>query len=275
MALWASYVDFVSLGNHAQAIIHAASVVSSQRNIKIPVTVVMASNAAKEKLEKVKAMGARIIISSSKDLNDCRTKASLLQQLTGAYVIGPADHPDVILGQGTVGLEASDQLEKKSEGPLDAIVAPSGGGGLLAGLGIYYQDSKTEVLGAEPAVGGPCLTESIRIGRRIESDGSIPTIADGLRSAIGKYTWTILRDPRYVKRVFTASESQIKNALLDISITTGLLVEPSAAVPVACLLYNSQFAEMIRQGRSSYRIGVVLSGGNTTKSQSPQTCSHL
>ena len=150
---------------------------------------------------------------------------------------------------------------------MDAILAPSGGGGLLAGLGIYYQGSKTDVFGTEPAVGGPCLMESIRIGRRIESDGSISTIADGLRSAIGKYTWTILRDPCYVKRVFTVSESQIKNALLEISSTTGLLVEPSAAVPIACLLYNSEFAEMIRQGRTSYTVGVVLSGGNTTKAK--------
>ena len=267
MTLWASCVDSLSVGNHAQAIIHAASVVSSQKNIRIPLTIVMACNAAKEKLEAVKALGARVIILSSKELNDCRTKTSQLQQLTGGYIIGPSDHPDVILGQGTVGLEASDQLEKRSEGPLDAIVAPSGGGGLLAGLGIYYQRSKTDVFGTEPAVGGPCLMESIRIGRRIESDGSIFTMADGLRSAIGEYTWTILRDPCYVKQVFTVSESQIKNALLDISITTGLLVEPSAAVPVACLLYNPEFAEVFRQGRASYRVGVVLSGGNTTKSK--------
>ena len=267
MTLWASCVDTLSVGNHAQAIIHAASVVSSQRGIRIPLTIVMACNAAKEKLEAVKALGARIIISNSKHLNDCRRMTSQLQQLTGGYIIGPSDHPDVILGQGTVGLEASDQLEKRFDGSLDAIVAPSGGGGLLAGLGIYYQGSKTDVFGTEPAVGGPCLMESIRIGRRIENDGSIFTIADGLRSAIGEYTWTILRDPCYVKQVFTASESQIKNALLDILITTGLLVEPSAAVPVACLLYNPQFAEMFRQGRVSYMVGVVLSGGNTPKSK--------
>ena len=76
MALWASYIDSLSVGNHAQAIIHAASVVSSQRNIKIPVTIVMACSAAREKLEAVKALGARITILSSSDLNDCRTKIS-------------------------------------------------------------------------------------------------------------------------------------------------------------------------------------------------------
>lgn len=210
------------------------------------------------------------MISESKSLQDCKEQASELQQKIGACLISPSDHPDVILGHGTVALEASDQLEEMGEGSFDAFIVPCGGGGLLTGSAIFYKDSETKVFGTEPELGGSYLAKSIRIGKRIERDWSFSTIADGLRSPIGANNWRILRDQCYVEGAFTVSESQIRSALFQISVMTGMIVEPSPAVPIACLLYNSQIMEIIGQRRRRYTVGIVLSGGNTTKTKFSQ-----
>lgn len=91
------------------------------------------------------------------------------------------------------------------------------------------------------------------------------TIADGLGSPIGINTWEIVRNLHYVQESFTVSETQISLASVEILERHGLVVEPSAAVPLACIFYSNIFLEHIRQQAAPQSIDVIITGGNTTK----------
>jgi threonine dehydratase/serine racemase len=232
-----------SSGNHAQALALAA------RLRRIPAHIVMPRNASAVKRRAVEEYGGRVILCEP-TLAAREETAAAVQKETGATLIPPYDHPDVIAGQGTVALELLEQVPE-----LDAIVAPVGGGGLVSGVCLAGHGLKPSlrVFAAEPA-GADDAARSKAAGRLIPQTGP-KTIADGLLTSLGELTWPIIRDQ--VERVVTVGEDEIVAAMRLAWERAKLLIEPSAAVAVAAVL-----CEQFRSLEGLKRVGVVLSGGN-------------
>jgi threonine dehydratase/serine racemase len=232
-----------SSGNHAQALALAAST----RGIKAHV--VMPHSAPAVKRRATEGYGAQIY-TCEPTLQAREALAAEVMDRTGATLIPPYDHPDIIAGQGTIALELMEQADR-----LDAIVAPVGGGGMVSGICIAAKgtDPRIRIIAAEPA-GADDAARSMAAGRLIPQ-AAPDTIADGLLTSLGKLTWPIIRD--HVERVITVTDGQIITAMRLVWERMKIIIEPSAAVAVAAALGRELTAlEGIR------RVGVVLSGGN-------------
>jgi threonine dehydratase len=154
-----------------------------------------------------------------------------------------------------------------SHGALDAIVVPSGGGGLLVGAAAVCKPQGVIVYGAEPESGGPGLQSARQRGRRTTHFESPSTIADGLRSLTGESNWEIVKERENVEDVFTVTEQHIKEALRLAIEELGFIIEPSAAVPLAVALFNTEFQRRIAMKRRHVRVGIVLTGGNISEKE--------
>lgn len=230
-----------SSGNHAQALALAA------RRRGIAAYVVMPHTAAAVKRRAVVEYGARVI-DCAPTLAAREAAAAALVAETGATLIPPFDHGDIIAGQGTAALELLAQV-----GGLDTLVAPVGGGGLVSGtcLAAHGLDPRLRVIAAEPA-GADDAARSFAAGHRV-APGEAHTIADGLRTGLGTLTWPVIRD--HVAAVVTVGEDEIRAALRLLWERTKLLVEPSSAVALAAVLSPAFPA-------AAQRVGIILSGGN-------------
>jgi len=234
-----------SSGNHAQALALAARVRG------ILAHVVMPRNASPVKQAAVRGYGGRVVLCEP-NLEARETTASRIVDETGATLIPPFEHPDVIAGQGTVALELLEECPA-----LDAVLAPVGGGGLLSGFAVAARglDPAIRVFGAEP-LGADDAARSKAAGTWIPQTGP-NTIADGLLTSLGQLTWPIIRDQ--VERIFTVTEEQIISAMRLVWERMKVVIEPSAAVGVAVIL-----SEEFRRLEGLQRVGVVLCGGNVT-----------
>ena len=232
-----------SSGNHAQALALAA------RMRGIPAHVVMPSNASPVKRRAVEEYGGRIILCEP-NLAARETTAAAVLAETGATLLPPYNHPDIIAGQGTAALEMLSEVAE-----LDALVAPVGGGGLISGLCIAAKALKPgiRIFAAEPA-GADDAARSKAAGTLLPQTGP-KTIADGLLTSLGELTWPLVRDE--VERVVTVSEEAIVAAMRLAWERAKLLIEPSSAVAVAAVL-----SDEFRALDGLERVGVVLSGGN-------------
>ena len=239
-----------SSGNHAQA------VALSARLKNCPAYVIMPTNAPAPKIDAVREYGAEVFF--------CPPKTSAREQLTGevqrntgATFIPPYDHPSVISGQGTIGLELLKQIDK-----LDAIVAPIGGGGLISGVATAVKalQPKIQVFGAEP-LGADDAARSLSTGRLIPQEAP-NTIADGLLTSLGAFTWPIIQ--QQVDDIITVSEEQIIDSMRLVWERMKQLIEPSAAVAVAALM-----TPQAREQLKGARVAVILSGGNTNLKKLP------
>ena len=239
-----------SSGNHGAALAYAA-----QRR-GIAAWIVMPSNSAKVKIENVRRLGATIRYSGP----DAASRAAVCAEVereTGATMIHPFDHADVIAGQGTAALELLEDVPD-----LEAVIAPVGGGGLLSGTAIAAKGMKpaVRVFGAEPAHAGDA-TLAFRSGK-VEPlpSGLSPTIADGLRTPLAPRTLAAIR--AHVDGVESCSEEAIVRAMRMTFERAKLVIEPSAAVPLACLLER-------RFPVSGLRVGIIVSGGNVDLDRLP------
>jgi threonine dehydratase len=232
-----------SSGNHAGALALAAQLRG------IPAHVVMPRNASPVKRRAVEEYGGRVVECEPTLAAREATAAAVLSE-TGGGLVPPYDHPDVIAGQGTAALELLEQVPG-----LDALVAPVGGGGLVAGLCIAGKGvvPALRVFAAEPA-GADDAARSRAAGMLVPQTGP-RTIADGLLTSLGERTWPVLRDQ--VEKVVTVTEEEIVAAMRLAWERAKLLIEPSAAVAVAAVL-SPEFRAL----RGLERVGVVLSGGN-------------
>jgi threonine dehydratase/serine racemase len=239
-----------SSGNHAQALALAAQLRG------IPAHVVMPRDASAVKRRAVEGYGGRVIECEPTLAAREVTAAAVLTE-TGGTLVPPYNHPNVIAGQGTVALELLEQIAG-----LDAIVAPVGGGGLLAGICVAAKgiQPSLRVIGAEPA-GADDAARSKAVGTLIPQTAP-RTVADGLRTSLGDLTWPIIREE--VERVVTVSEEAIVSAMWLAWERAKLLIEPSAAVAVAAVL-----SEEFRALEAINRVGVVLSGGNVSLDSLP------
>lgn len=232
-----------SSGNHAQAIALSAKLRG------VPAHIVMPSNAPGIKKRAVAGYGANII-ECEPTLPAREATAARVQEETGAVMIPPYNHPDIIAGQGTAALELLEQ-----EPDLDAIVVPIGGGGLMSGTCIAARAVAPDVrlFGAEPA-GADDAAQSLAAGRIIPQTDP-RTIADGLLTSLGDLTFAIIHD--HVETIVTVGEDEIIAAMRIAWERAKLLIEPSAAVGLAAVL-----SESFRALGGIERVGVILSGGN-------------
>jgi threonine dehydratase len=230
-----------SSGNHAAALARAAGLRG------IPAHIVMPASAPPVKRAAVAGYGAQIT-ECEPTLEARETTLARVQARTGATFIHPYDDPRVIAGQGTAALELLDEVDG-----LDALVVPVGGGGLASGTVTAAAGWRfgVEVWGAEPE-GADDAFRSLRDGRRYPSVRP-DTIADGLLTALSDRTFRILY--RGLTGILTVDDDAIVRAMRLIWQRAKLVVEPSAAVPLAAVLeHPTHFA-----GRS---VGLILSGGN-------------
>jgi threonine dehydratase len=239
-----------SSGNHAQALALAAKLRG------IPAHIVMPSNATPAKRRAVEGYGANVI-ECEPTLIAREVMVAKVQERTGAVLISPFNHRDVIAGQGTVALEMLDEIPD-----LDAIVAPIGGGGLMAGVTIASKALKPtiRVFAAEP-LGADDAARSKATGALVPQT-SPQTIADGLLTSMGDLTWPVVRDQ--VEAVVTVKEEEIVQAMRVTWERAKLLIEPSSAVAVAAVL-TPGFSAM----PALKKVGIVLSGGNVNLDHLP------
>jgi threonine dehydratase len=230
-----------SSGNHAQALARAGQLLG------VPVCIVMPRTAPAVKRAATEGYGATIVPCEPTLASREATVAELVAK-HGYEVIHPFDDWRVIAGQGTAALELLEQA-----GPLDLVLTPVGGGGLLAGtaLAIKGLTTETRVIGAEPAAADDAK-RSLQAGEILPS-GDPKTIADGLRTSLGARPFSVLR--RLVDDIVTASEAEILDAMRFVCERMKLVIEPSAAVPVAPVLNRTLDV-------TGLRVGVILSGGN-------------
>lgn len=204
---------------------------------------------------------------------------------TGAILVPPYDHEDIMVGQGTCAFEMEEQFQQlqgsSSSSPsgsakksLDLVLAPLGGGGLLSGICIYFSDNpKTRVFGCEPSYqacdDGKRGLEA-NPPSRITSVKSL-TIADGLRTPVGEKPWKIFTSgssikKKYLEGVRSVSEDEIKQAMRLLLERAKVVVEPSSCVTLAALLFDEEFRRWIvkEQGEEVWDVGLILTGGNTT-----------
>jgi threonine dehydratase len=196
---------------------------------------------------------------------------------TGATLIPPYDFVDVILGQGTMALETTQQVDdlirqEKELGVhadgrgLDAVITPCGGGGMLSGNALALHGTGIEVFGAEPSFqGADDARRGVASGSRITTVKTL-TIADGLRTPLGVHNYSIISNPSYISGLYSVTEENIKDAMRLVLERMKCFVEPSAVVGLASILYNEDFRGLIERegGEEGWNIGVVFSGGNTT-----------
>ncbi|MCX7047199.1 MAG: pyridoxal-phosphate dependent enzyme [Candidatus Sumerlaeota bacterium] len=237
-----------SSGNHAQALALAA------RLRGIPAYIVMPNNAPAVKKAAVEGYGGKITFCqptlAARELAQEQVIAD-----TGATVVHSYNDYRVIAGQGTAALELLEEVQY-----LDVILAPVGGGGLLSGTAIAATELSfhIRVIGAEPA-GADDACRSLAAGVILPSENP-RTIADGLLTSLGNMTFPIIQ--KRVERVVTVSEDAIVAAMRLIWERAKLIIEPSAAVPVAALMEQA----LVPAGT---RAGIILSGGNVDLDKLP------
>lgn len=232
-----------SSGNHAQAVALAA------RELGIPAVIVMPHDAPELKVAATQGYGAEVV-RYDRYTEDREAIGAAIAQERGMTVVPPYDHPHVIAGQGTA---VKELLE--DSGPMDVVVTPLGGGGLLSGsiLAAGALAPEARVYGVEPEAGDDAR-RSLAEGR-IVSIETPRTIADGAQTLhLGELTFPILRDG--VTGIVTAGDEQLVEAMAVVASTLKQVVEPTSVLGLAALL-SGAIPDVA--GR---RVGVVLSGGN-------------
>jgi threonine dehydratase len=237
-----------SSGNHAQALARAAHIRGCKAYIVMPET------AARVKVEAVKGYGGEIFFCKPTLASREETLKEIVER-TGATEIHPYNDYRVIAGQAT----AARELFKKT-GPLDVIMAPVGGGGLLSGTALTtaYLHPNTRVIAAEPAHADDAFRSFT--SRTLVPSINPQTIADGLLTSLGSLTFPIILD--HVHRIITVSEEAIIQAMLLTWERMKIIIEPSSAVPLAAVMENQDDF----RGKT---IGIIISGGNVSFDKLP------
>lgn len=231
-----------SSGNHAQAVAHAAQLAG------VPAVIVIDDTAPALKIDATKALGAEV---RTVPLAQRAAVAQELADERGATLIPPFDHPGVIAGQGTIGLEILADLPDA-----DVVLIPVSGGGLAAGIGVAIKALRPEtaVFGVEPELAGDAQA-SLAAGHLVHwpVENRVRTIADGLRAEPSELTFAHLQ--RVLDGIVTVSEQEIRTAVGLIAKRARLVAEPAGAVATAAALFRT--AEL-PQGKTV----AVVSGGN-------------
>ena len=242
----AAGVVAASAGNHAQGVALAASKLGIKAKIVMPVTTPLI------KVEAVRALGAKVVLSGD-SFDEAAVRAAALVEAEGLTFIHPFDDPDVIAGQGTVAVE----LVRQASRPLDYIFVCCGGGGLLAGMATYlrYVWPQTKIIGVQPE-DAACVQAALHKGRRVTLR-EVGLFADGCAVAqVGKETFRLIRES--VDNVMTVSTDEICAAVKDIFEDTRAIAEPAGALAVAGM---KKYA--LQHRISGATMAATVSGANT------------
>lgn len=275
-----------SSGNHAQALALAA------RESGIKAYIVMPDISIPQKIAATKGYGANVIHSGSTSVEREAVANKVIAE-TGARLVPPYDHPDIMLGQGTMGLELQQQVvdlmtaadgeprfraaatgrdnagpgrpgSAKAEPGLDAIMTPCGGGGMLSGVALSCEGTGIRVFGAEPSYqGADDGKRGYEAGERVPAVKTL-TIADGLRTPVGEHPWGVIYERRLVAGMYSVTEDEIRAAMRLVLERFKMVVEPSGCVPLAVALFDEDFRGMVEReaGEDGWDLGLVFSGGN-------------
>lgn len=237
-----------SSGNHAQAVAKCAQMYG------IPAYIVMPQNAPKVKRKAVQGYGA-IIYPCNPEIEDRERTLAEVQSKTGAHFIHPYNDHRVITGQGTAAKELLEDFPQ-----LDVVLTPVGGGGLLSGTGLIaqYLSPKTKVYGAEPKNVDDAF-RSFHSGQ-LEKNTTIDTLADGLLTNLGDKTLPIILNT--VDAILTVEEQSIVDAMRLVWERMKIIIEPSAAVPLAAVRSHPHLFQ-------NQSVGIILSGGNVDLANLP------
>ena len=230
-----------SAGNHAQGVALAA------RMLGIRATVFMPQGATIPKVEATKGYGAEVEFAGS-SIDEALVEARAFSDRTGAILIHPFDHQDIVAGQGTLGLEI---LEKIPD--VKTVVVCTGGGGLLAGVALAIKSLNPEVtvIGVQ-AEGAAAYPASLAVGSPQKLD-NMSTMADGIAVGLpGAIPFEIVKE--HVDEIMTVSEDQLSSAALLLLERAKMVVEPAGAAATA--------AVMAWPKKFEAPVAVVLSGGN-------------
>jgi threonine dehydratase len=231
----------ISAGNHAQAVAYAAAAEG------IRCTVVMPAAAVQSKVAATRAFGAEVVLHGTP--REAFERFGVLQREEGLVPVHPFDDPDVIAGQGTVGLEIAEDVPDVS-----LVLVPIGGGGLISGIATALRGlgAQTRIVGIEP-VGSTAMRSALDAGRPVALD-RLDSIADGLGApSVSVRTLQIVQ--RLVDDVVLVTDVEIIQAMRFLLERSKLLVEPAGAAGLAAVLN----AHVLHRGGP---IVVVLSGGN-------------
>ena len=241
-----------SSGNHAQAVARVAKLFG------IPATIVMPSTATAAKLEATRGCGAEVLFyDRTPDGGPGEGREALAERIVaerGMTLVPPFNHPDILAGQGTAAFELIEDT-----GPLDLLLAPCGGGGLLSGsaLAARHLSPECRVFGVEPEAGDDgCRSFKSGWLERVEPRF---TIADGARTpSLGDLTFPIIR--REVAGMTSVPDAELIAAMRFVWERMKLIVEPTGVLGLAALLAG-------RVPCAGKRVGVILSGGNVDPAQ--------
>ncbi|TWH18231.1 threonine ammonia-lyase [Prauserella rugosa] len=239
------HVVAYSSGNHAQAMAYAA------RQLGAPAHIVMPEGTPQVKVDGTRRYGAEVVLVP---LAERESTAYRLVDELGAVLVPPFDHPDIIAGQGTAGLEIGEDLPD-----VELVLVPVSGGGLASGVGTAVKAlcPNATVIGVEPELAADAA-DSLRAGHIVEwpAQDRARTIADGLRAQPSELTFAHLQ--AVLDDIVTVSDDEIREAMRVLATGSRLIAEPSGAVPLAAYLYR---ADDLPRGRTV----VVLSGGNVDR----------
>jgi threonine dehydratase len=229
-----------SSGNHAQAVAYAAAVFG------IPAHLVMPEETPRLKVDATRAHGAEVVLCGAGQRE--QVAAEVVEE-TGGVLVPPFDHPDIIAGQGTIGLEIAEDLPA-----VDNVLIPVSGGGLASGIGTAIKAlcPQARVFGVEPELAAD-TAEGIDNGHRVDwpIEDRNRTVADGLRSQPSELTFAHLQ--AVLDGVITVSEKEIRDAVRELANKAHLVSEPSGAVALAAYRRG-----IVPSGRTV----MILSGGN-------------
>lgn len=228
-----------SSGNHAQAVAYAAA------RYGIAAHIVMPEETPRVKIDATRAHGAEVVLCGA---GQREAVAAEVVDRTGGVLVPPFDHPDIIAGQGTAGLEIAEDLPD-----VEHVFIPVSGGGLASGVATAIKAlcPGATVYGVEPELAGD-TAEGLRLGRRVDwpIEDRNRTIADGLRSQPSELTFAHLQ--QRLDETVTVTEDEIRSAVRDLAVCAHLVSEPSGAVALA------GYRRVTPQGRTV----AVVSGGN-------------
>ncbi|GJJ14229.1 hypothetical protein Clacol_008491 [Clathrus columnatus] len=257
-----------SSGNHAQALALAA------KQLGVRAHVVMPNTSSPVKKAAVRGYGATVTECPPTLEAREETAAKVMKEELArnpeqrVEFVPPYDDVRIIAGQGTISVELLEQA-KEIDRELDVLIAPVGGGGMLSGVALAAKsiDSHIWIIGAEPS-GADDAYRSFT-SKTFQPSVNPKTIADGLLTSTGKITFPLIL--KYVDAIHTVSEEEIKRAMKFSFERLKLIIEPSAAVPLAVALFSRDFKESMKSRatllmKSTLNVGVVFSGGNVDTS---------
>ncbi|KAK4532585.1 hypothetical protein CCYA_CCYA13G3442 [Cyanidiococcus yangmingshanensis] len=245
-----------SAGNHAQGVAMSAQLLGLRATIVMPCTT------PSIKVDAVRQRGAEAVLHGDA-FDDAQAYALRLAEERGALFVPPFDHPDIIAGQGTIGLE----ILRKHSGPIEAIFVPVGGGGLIAGIAAIVKRLRPQVkvIGVEP-FDADAMYQSLQAGHRVRL-AQVGVFADGVAvKEVGTETYRLCRD--LVDEIIRVENDEICAAIKDMFEDTRSILEPAGALAIAGLKRYVQRETLSSNasptaGSSSGALVAVASGANT------------